>query len=293
MTNARSHTNDGTPNTTPTWWLAFATALFLTLAAISPNVAAQAAESSITAGEVTSEIALGGELGDDLDDGFGDDLGSFLDDIELDDLVEVEPPPGPLKSIIAPILLVVVGFGIGGIFMWIVPFHPGRNTIMLYHLPTGIRRGLAMATTMYGIAFLFGALEIHYQLNMHGSAEAYFANMSNGKLIAFTHAHLFGFTTSFLIVGVPFSLQFPHLRWYQAMMPIGLTAAIIDVISWWGIKYVSVNFEWVSMFCGILFSLSYLFMLVALLRVLLFPWVTLPSDKNRRKKFMADNDIWH
>ena len=38
------------------------------------------------------------------------------------------------------------------------------------------------------------------------TAEAYFAQMSLGKLVAFTHAHLFGFTTSFFIVGIPFSL---------------------------------------------------------------------------------------
>jgi hypothetical protein len=45
-------------------------------------------------------------------------------------------------------------------------------------------------------------------MGLHGSAEAYFAQMGVGKLIAFTHAHLFGFTTSFFIIGIPFSLHF-------------------------------------------------------------------------------------
>ena len=209
---------------------------------------------------------------------------SLLDDIPLDDLVEIEPPPGPLKAIVAPIALVAAGFGLMFLFMLILPFKPAANTIQLYALPIGIRRGLALATVMFGIAFVFGALEIRYQLNMHGSAEQYFANMSNGKLIAFTHAHLFGFTTSFLIIGLPFSLQFPASRWYQAVMPLGLTAALVDVVSWWGIKYLSINFEWVSMICGILFSATYMFMLVALLRTLLFPWLTLPSDGNRQAR---------
>lgn len=219
--------------------------------------------------------------------------GSLLDDIPLDDLVEVPAEPGFLASVVGPIGLVASGFGLAFLFMWILPFKPGSLYFNLYDLPIGIRRGLAMSIVMYGIAFVFGALEIHYQLTMHGSAEQYFANMSNGKLIAFTHAHLFGFTTSFLIIGVPFSMQFPHLRWYQAMMPIGLAAALMDVASWWGIKYLSVNFEWVSMFCGVLFSLTYVFMLVALLRTLLFPWITLPSDGNAktrrdRKKLFRD-----
>ena len=128
-----------------------------------------------------------------------------------------------------------------------------------------------MATVLFGIAFAFGASEIWYQLRLHGSAEAYFAQMSLGKLIAFTHAHLFGFTTSFFIIGIPFSLQFNHLWPYQWVFPIGLSASFTDVASWWGIKFLSPNFEWVSIFCGVLFSLSYLYMLVGLLRVLLFP----------------------
>ena len=52
---------------------------------------------------------------------------------------------------------------------------------------------------MFGIAFCFGASEIVYQLKLHGSAEAYFAQMSLGTLIYFTHGHLFGFTTSFFL----------------------------------------------------------------------------------------------
>ena len=67
-------------------------------------------------------------------------------------------------------------------------------------------------------------------------------------------------------------------------MPIGLSAALVDVASWWGIKYVSINFEVVSMICGVLFSATYMFMLIALLRTLLFPWVTLPADGNRQAR---------
>ncbi|HUP91658.1 MAG TPA: hypothetical protein VM074_05370, partial [Solimonas sp.] len=130
----------------------------------------------------------------------------------------------------------------------------------------------------------FGASEIWYQLRLHGSAEAYFAQMSLGKLIAFTHAHLFGFTTSFFIIGIPFSLQFNHLWGYQWVFPVGLSASVTDVMSWWGIKFLSPSFEWVSMFCGVLFSLSYLLMLVALLRVLLFPEFIFVSDKDREQR---------
>ena len=108
--------------------------------------------------------------------------------------------------------------------------------------------------------------------------------MSYAKLVAFTHAHLFGFTTSFLVIGIPFSMQFNHLRYYQIIFPIGLASALVDVASWWGIKYVHGNFEYVSLFCGVVFSLSYMYMLIAMIRVLLFPAWILKSDKDWRER---------
>jgi hypothetical protein len=213
---------------------------------------------------------------------FGDG-GDFLSEMEIaeDEIVELPPEPSILVSHAAPI-----GLGLFFVFLiWLnrktVPFAVSKESLQLRNYPTGVKRGLAMATVLYGIAFFFGALEIVYQLNMQGTAEAYFANMSLGKLIAFTHAHLFGFTTSFIIIGVPFSMQFNHVKVYQMVFPIGLIAALVDVMSWWGIKYVHPNFEHISMVCGILFSLSYMIMLIGLVRVLIFPEVIWRTDRDR------------
>ncbi len=79
-------------------------------------------------------------------------------------------------------------------------------------------------------------------------------------------------------------MQFNQLKSYQWIFPVGLAASVVDVMSWWGIKYLTPNFEWISMLCGILFSATYLFMLVGLLRVLLFPDVIWLSDKDRDQR---------
>jgi hypothetical protein len=228
-------------------------------------------------------LSLGfSELGfaDEFD--FGDG-GDFFAEIEIaeGEIIEIPPEPSMWVSHAAPI-----GLALFFVFLiWLnrktVPFIVSKESLQLRNYPTGVKRGLAMATVLYGIAFLFGALEIVYQLNMQGTAEEYFANMSLGKLIAFTHAHLFGFTTSFIIIGVPFSMQFNHVKVYQMVFPIGLIAALVDVMSWWGIKYVHPNFEHISMVCGILFSLSYLIMLIGLVRVLIFPEVIWRTDRDR------------
>lgn len=199
-------------------------------------------------------------------------------------VVELPPPTPAWQAVGGPIALVLFFFALNLTIWRLVPFSAHSIDINLRDLPPAAKRGIAMAVVIFGIAFCFGASEIAYQLQLHGSASAYFEQMSLGKLIAFTHAHLFGFTTSFFIVGIPFSIQFNQLRVYQWVFPVGLAASLTDVMSWWGIKYVSANFEWVSMFCGVLFTVSYLWMLIGLLRVLLFPEVIWGSDKDRQER---------
>ena len=199
--------------------------------------------------------------------------------------VVVLPPEKPAwQTVGGPIALAALFFALNLIIWRLVPFSSHSIDINLRNFPPAAKRGIAMAVVIFGIAFAFGASEISYQLNLHGSASAYFEQMSLGKLIAFSHAHLFGFTTSFFIVGIPFSLQFNQLKLYQWVFPVGLAASLTDVISWWGIKYVSANFEWISLFCGLLFTVSYGWMLIGLLRVLLFPEVIWGSDKDKEER---------
>jgi hypothetical protein len=240
-------------------------------------LAQNAAEQELQTQQQTADVPT--------DEGAADDFDFFSDaPIESTAIIELPPEKSRWITVGGPLALIGGFFLLLGFFWWMVPFQAHTADINLHHLPTGVKRGIAMATVLFGIAFAFGASEIVYQLHLHGSASAYFEQMSLGKLIAFTHAHLFGFTTSFFIIGIPFSLQFNHLWPYQWVFPIGLSAAVTDVASWWGIKFLSPNFEWVSIFCGVMFSASYLYMLVGLLRVLLFPEVIWVTDKDARER---------
>jgi hypothetical protein len=221
-----------------------------------------------------------------------DDFDFFSDaPVESAAVVELPPEKSPWITVGAPLALLLLFFLILIGNWWWVPFTDHSIELNLRDLPPAAKRGIAMAVVMFGFAFCFGASEIWYQLRLHGSAEAYFAQMSLGKLIAFTHAHLFGFTTCFFIIGIPFSLQFNHIQLYQWVFPVGLAASVIDVMSWWGIKYLTPNFEWISMLCGVLFSVSYLWMLIGLLRVLLFPDIIWSSDKDAPQRLAARREI--
>jgi hypothetical protein len=221
-----------------------------------------------------------------------DDFDFFSDaPVESAAVVELPPEKSAWITVGAPLALLLLFFLILIGNWWWVPFTDHSIELNLRDLPPAAKRGIAMAVVMFGFAFCFGASEIWYQLRLHGSAEAYFAQMSLGKLIAFTHAHLFGFTTCFFIIGIPFSLQFNHIQLYQWVFPVGLAASVIDVMSWWGIKYLTPNFEWISMLCGVLFSISYLWMLIGLLRVLLFPDIIWSSDKDAPQRLAARREI--
>ena len=208
----------------------------------------------------------------------------LLGEIDESELVVLPPEKPAWMTIGGPIALGLFLVGLLWLNKITVPFRVSEESLLLYYYPTGVKRGLALAVVLYGVAFMFGGLEVVYQLHLNGTMEEYYANMSLGKLLAFTHAHLFGFITSFLIVGIPFSMQFNHLPSYQWFLPVGLAAAVTDIISWWGIKYVSPNFEVISIICGILFGVSYLYMLIGLLRVLLFPHVIWFSDKDAEER---------
>lgn len=213
--------------------------------------------------------------------------------VQSAEVIELPAEKSRWITVGGPLALFALFFAMLFQIWWLVPFDEHSLELNLRRLPPAAKRGIAMAVGMFGIAFCFGAAEIWYQLGIYGTAEAYFAQMSLGKLIAFTHAHLFGFTTSFFIVGIPFSMQFNHIKTYQWVFPAGLAASFTDVASWWGIKFVSPNFEWVSMFCGIVFSVTYLWMLIGLLRTLLFPEVIWASDKDRAERIAARKALKH
>ena len=252
------------------WWVLFA---LLLASAIPQAIHAEAAAAATEAVAPTNT------------DTPSDNFDFFSDQPVAASEIVLLPPEKPAWSTIGgPIALALFFFALNLVIWWLVPFSSHSIDINLRNFPPAAKRGIAMAVVIFGIAFVFGASEISYQLKLHGSASAYFEQMSLGKLIAFSHAHLFGFTTSFFIVGIPFSLQFNQLRVYQWVFPVGLAASLTDVMSWWGIKYVSANFEWISLFCGLLFTVSYLWMLIGLLRVLLFPEVIWGSDKDKEQR---------
>jgi len=191
--------------------------------------------------------------------------------IQESELIHTPPPKPQWLQIGAPIALLSFFFLLVFTVFKMIPYRDTKLHFNLHDLPVAAQRGIGMAVILFGISFGFGGFEVYYQINLHGSAENYFGEMGLGKLIAITHAHLVGFTTSFFLIGIPFSLHFNRLRIYQYIFPLGLAASLTDVASWWGMKFISPNFEYITWWCGVVFGISYTWMLIGLVRIIFFP----------------------
>lgn len=191
--------------------------------------------------------------------------------ISTEELVYTPEPIPEWLQIAAPLGLLAFFFLLVTLVFRMIPYRETNLKFNLHDLPVAAQRGIGMAVILFGISFAFGGFEVYYQVSLNGTAENYFREMGLGKLIAITHAHLVGFTTSFFIIGIPFSLHFNRLRIYQYIFPLGLAASITDVASWWGTKYISANFEYITWWCGAVFGVSYTWMLIGLVRIIFFP----------------------
>lgn len=187
------------------------------------------------------------------------------------ELITTPEPKPEWLTIGAPIALLGFFFTLVISVFKMIPYRETNLRFNLHDLPVAAQRGIGMAVILFGISFAFGGFEVYYQISINGSAENYFGEMGLGKLIAITHAHLVGFTTSFFIIGIPFSLHFNRLRVYQYIFPLGLAASLTDVASWWGMKFISPNFEYITWWCGAVFGISYTWMLIGLVRIIFFP----------------------
>ncbi len=105
------------------------------------------------------------------------------------------------------------------------------------------------------LAALAGTSTVFYQTRIaNPSVEEYFSFVNLGRLLVITHVHLFGYATMGFVL---FTLG---RRQGAASDPrfgtvIGLTvlAGILDVLSWWGVAYLSPNVKYLTYSMGGIF----------------------------------------
>lgn len=140
-------------------------------------------------------------------------------------------------------------------------------SIRLWAFPASAKILITIVLFMFGLVHAFGLWDAYLQTHqVFESAEEYFGYMKVTKLISLSHPHLFGFALMYLLVGGLFILT----TWSEAVksfiLAIPILSATFDVLSWWMIKMVSSDFEWLTIFTGVSFGTGFGVMALVILQ---------------------------
>lgn len=128
-------------------------------------------------------------------------------------------------------------------------------------LPDSFKVLITLPLVIYSFVHLFALATVYLQTKVAwASVEEYFFYMKPWKLLAVSHAHLFGHATMYSLVGLAFLFTRIPEKFKILILAIPVISAPLDVYSWWLIKFISGKFELLSMVSGLAFSLGFLVM---------------------------------
>lgn len=122
------------------------------------------------------------------------------------------------------------------------------------------------------IAALAGTSTVFYQTKVaNPTVEEYFSFLNISRLLVITHVHTFGYSTmGFILWTLGRRQGAARTPVFGTLLGLTVCAGILDVLSWWGIVYVSPLFRFVTFGMGAAFVggilLSSLMVLLAVRR---------------------------
>src|SRR5574341_1701236 len=127
--------------------------------------------------------------------------------------------------------------------------------------PLGFKLLVTVFLIGYGLAQVLGSTMAYLETRViNPSAEEYFFDLQVTKLVSLSHPHFFGYATLYFLTGLLF--LFTHQKKIIKTILPGLVvfAALSDIISWWGIKYVSPKIEILTLVSGRIFGGGFFYM---------------------------------
>lgn len=122
------------------------------------------------------------------------------------------------------------------------------------------------------LAAIAGTSTVFYQTKIaNPTVEEYFSFFSIGRLLVLTHVHSFGYATMGCILWILGHRQgVTRIRLLGTILGLAVLAGILDILSWWGVAYLSFSFRFLTFVAGGAFVggilLSALMVLLACLR---------------------------
>lgn len=135
--------------------------------------------------------------------------------------------------------------------------------ILLQDFPFGAKAAITLAFAGYTLVHIFALLEVYLVTTVSfKSASEYFFYMKLPKLVATSHAHLFGHGTMYLATSLIFIFSKLKEPWKLVFISLALSAGLLDVPSWWAIKYGGGQYEIFSAIAGIMSVIGWGFMAI-------------------------------
>ena len=136
----------------------------------------------------------------------------------------------------------------------------------LENFPLSAKVAITLAILSYGLVHIFALWEVYLVTTVDfKSAAEYFYYMKLPKLMATSHAHFFGHGTMYLITSTIFVFSKLRESWKILFIGLALSAGLLDVPSWWAIKYGGGKYEIFSALAGIMSVIGWGFMAVRVL----------------------------
>lgn len=146
-----------------------------------------------------------------------------------------------------------------------------RSRFSLSDLPWSAKLAVSLSLLSYGFVHVLGLTGAYLVSTISfKSAAEYFFYMKLAKLVGTSHAHLFGHATMYALTSAVFIFSKISERWKIVFIGMALGAGLLDVPSWWAIKYGGDDYEIFSAISGVMSVIGWGSMAAVVIFELLF-----------------------
>lgn len=147
------------------------------------------------------------------------------------------------------------------IFLFLKKKKEWAPPIILQDFPLSIKTATTLGLLSYCFVHILALIEVYLMTKVSfQSTSEYFFYMKLPKLAASSHAHFFGHGTMYLITSVLFCFSRLEEKWKIMFIFFAMSAGLLDVPSWWAIKYGSHQYELFSALAGVFSLIGFGFM---------------------------------
>jgi hypothetical protein len=139
-------------------------------------------------------------------------------------------------------------------------------TLHLGRLPDAAKVLVTLLFFSYGLVHALALIEVYIKTKVvFTSAQEYFSYQQIGKLVATSHAHFFGHGTMYSLTSGVFLFASVNERIKVLLICMAIGAGLLDVPSWWMMKYAGGHWETASAIAGSMSAIGWGGMVLILL----------------------------